>query len=79
MPHAAGVAAAGPARGPPQGEPADQRDSWVGSHMMAAEECGASPAFVEKYGLWLAMTVSAYAPFVDERTGALDWMEESSY
>jgi len=25
------------------------------------------------------MTVSAYAPFVDEETGELDWMEESSY
>lgn len=57
----------------------DQRDTWVGSHMSAAEECGASPAFQEKYGLWLAMLVSAYAPFVDERTGKLDWMEETSY
>lgn len=57
----------------------DQRDSWVGSHMCAAEELGASAAFQEKYGLWLAMSVSAYAPFVDEKTGQLDWMEESSY
>ena len=32
-----------------------------------------------RYGLWLAMLVSAYAPFVDERTGELDWMEESAY
>ena len=57
----------------------DQRDTWVGSHMCAAEECGASKAFQEKYGLWLAMRVSAYAPFVNEETGQLDWMEESSY
>ena len=57
----------------------DQRDTWVGSHMCAAEECGASEAFQQKYGLWLAMLVSAYAPFVDERTGQLDWMEESPY
>ena len=28
----------------------DQRDTWVGSHMCAAEECGASPAFQEKCG-----------------------------
>lgn len=56
-----------------------QRDTWVGSHMCAAEECGASEAFQQKYGLWLAMLVSAYAPFVDEETGKLDWMEESSY
>ena len=45
----------------------------------AAEDCGASEAFQQKYGLWLAMTVSAYAPFLDEETGELDWMEESSY
>ena len=56
-----------------------QRDTWVGSHMCAAEECGASDAFQQKYGLWLAMLVSAYAPFVDEDTGQLDWMEESFY
>ena len=56
-----------------------QRDTWVGSHMLAAEECGASEAFVQKYGLWLAMLVSAYAPFVDEATGNLDWMEETPY
>lgn len=56
-----------------------QRDTWVGSHMCAAEECGASAAFQEKYGKWLAMLVSAYAPFVDESTGQLDWMEESPY
>ena len=41
----------------------DQRDSWVGSHMSAAAECGASEEFQQKYGLWLAMLVSAYAPF----------------
>jgi hypothetical protein len=58
---------------------ADQRDSWVGSHMSAAAECGASEAFQHKYGLWLAMLVSAYAPFVDERTGKLDWMEATPY
>lgn len=57
----------------------DQRDSWVGSHMAAAAECGASEAFQTKYGLWLAMLVSAYAPFVDEKTGKLDWMEETAY
>ena len=27
----------------------DQRDTWVGSHICAAEECGASQAFQEKY------------------------------
>ena len=32
-----------------------------------------------RYGLWLAMLVSAYAPFLDEATGKLDWMEESPY
>ena len=47
--------------------------------MSAAEECGASEAFQKKYGLWLAMTVSAYAPFFDEKTGEVDWMEESTY
>jgi len=57
----------------------DQRDSWVGSHMCAAEECSASEAFQKKCGLWLAMLVSAYAPFVDVATGALDWMEETPY
>ena len=98
----------------------DQRDTWVGSHMCAAEECGASEAFQKKcaaaapdgchakrhdergdgwrdaalalirsciglcvcvlrYGLWLAMLVSAYAPFVEASSGKLDWMEESSY
>ena len=57
----------------------DQRDSWVGSHMCAAEECGASTAFQERYGRWLAMLVSAYAPFVDEASGQLGWMEESQY
>jgi len=56
-----------------------QRDTWVGSHMSAAEECGTSKAFQQKYGLWLAMLVSAYAPFVNEETGRLDWMEESPY
>lgn len=35
--------------------------------------------FQEKLGSWLAMTVSAYAPFVDPTTGQLDWMEESPY
>ena len=56
-----------------------QRDTWVGSIMCAAEECQCSKAFEEKFGLWLAMTVSAYAPFIDEDTGVLDWMEESKY
>jgi hypothetical protein len=55
-------------------------DTWVGSHMCAAEECGASEGFQQKYGLWLAMLVSAYAPFVvDVQTGQLDWMEETPY
>ena len=57
----------------------DQRDTWVGQVMLGAEECGASEPFVKKLGLWLAMTVSAYAPFVDEKTCELDWMEESKY
>ena len=43
------------------------------------EECGASKDFEHRFGLWLAMLVSAYAPFVDEATGELDWMEESRY
>ena len=47
--------------------------------MSAAAECGASETFQHKYGLWLAMTVSAYAPFVDAVTGKLDWMEETPY
>ena len=38
--------------------------------MCAAAECGASPAFVERYVAWLAMLVSAYAPFVDAKTGS---------
>ena len=57
----------------------DQRDSWVGHVMCAAEECGASVEFQEEFGKCLAMTVSAYAPFLDADTGELDWMEESSY
>lgn len=57
----------------------NQRDTWVGGIMCAANDCGASEAFEQKLGLWLAMSVSAYAPFVDEETGELDWMEESSY
>ena len=47
--------------------------------MCAAEDCGTSLEFQEKLGKWLAMTVSAYAPFIDADTGELDWMEESSY
>lgn len=57
----------------------DQRDSWVGHVMIAAEECKCSIEFQNKLGLWLAMTVSGYAPFVDEQTGNLDWMEEQEY
>jgi len=57
----------------------NQRDTWVGNIMCAAEECGTSQAFQERFGLWLAMSVSAYAPFFNEETGQLDWMEESSY
>ena len=56
-----------------------QRDSWVGHAVLASEQCGASAEFQEKLGSWLAMTVSAYAPFVDPTTGQLDWMEESPY
>ena len=40
--------------------------------MCACEDLQTSEAFQEKFGLWLAMTVSAYAPFVDEETGELD-------
>ena len=47
--------------------------------MMAAEEIGASKAFEEKLGLWLAMGTSAYAPFANEETGELDWMEETPH
>ena len=57
----------------------DQRDTWVGNVMLSCEECGTSEAFQHKLGVWLAMLVSAYAPFVDETTGELDWMEESPY
>jgi len=57
----------------------DQRDSWIGHIMCAAEQVGASKAFEEKLGLYLATTVSAYAPFVDEKTGKLDWQEETPY
>ena len=35
--------------------------------------------FQTKLGSWLAMTVSAYAPFYNEETGKLDWMEETPY
>ena len=56
-----------------------QRDSWVGHIMVAAEQCGTSESFQKKFGMWLAMTVSAYAPFLDEETGILDWMEETPY
>ena len=47
--------------------------------MCACEDLETSDAFQEKLGLWLAMTVSAYAPFLDEDSGELDWMEESPY
>ena len=56
-----------------------QRDTWVGQIMCGAEDMGASQVFVESWGRWLAMQVSAYAPFVNEDTGELDWMEESKY
>ena len=56
-----------------------QRDSWVGHIMLAAKECGTSEQFQRNMGLWLAMTVSVYAPFHDEETGNLDWMEETPY
>jgi len=57
----------------------DQRDSWVGHVMCAAEECGTSVAFQEKLGLWLAGAVSQYAGFYDEKTGRMDWMQEPPY
>ena len=57
----------------------DQRDTWVGQILVACELCQTSPEFQKKLGIWLATTVSAYAPFVDSRTGKLDWMEESPY
>ena len=47
--------------------------------MCAAEEMGASEEFQKKLGLKMASVVSAYAPFHDEDTGKLDWMEESPY
>jgi len=56
-----------------------QRDSWVGHIMIGCEQCACSEKFQKKLGLWLAMVVSAYAPFVNEETGVLDWMEESRY
>lgn len=57
----------------------DQRDTWVGNVMCAAEECGTSEAFQTKLGLWLAMQVSVYAPFMKEETHELDWMEETPF
>ena len=57
----------------------NQRDSWVGHICLAAEECETSKEFQTKFGWWLATAVSAYAPFYDEETGELDWMEESPY
>ena len=45
--------------------------------MLGAEECGASAAFVEQLGKWLATLQNQYAPFVCEETGVLDWMDES--
>lgn len=56
-----------------------QRDSWVGHIMCGCEDLGSSQEFQESFGTWLAMTVSAYAPFVDEESGELDWMEEAPY
>ena len=56
-----------------------QRDSWVGHVCLAAEKCGTSEEFQSQFGKWLATAVSAYAPFYDEDSGELDWMEESSY
>ena len=56
-----------------------QRDSWLGHVILAADQCGTSKEFQTKLGSWLAMTVSAYAPFYNEETGKLDWMEETPY
>jgi hypothetical protein len=56
-----------------------QRDTWVGQIMCSAEDLGASKKFVEEWGMWLAMTTSAYAPFFNEDTGELEWMEETPY
>ena len=47
--------------------------------MCGAEDMGASKAFEEKLGQWLATLVSAYAPFYDEDAGRLEWMEETPY
>ena len=57
----------------------NQRDSWVGHVILASEESGTSKEFQTKLGSWLAMTVSAYAPFYDEENNKLDWMEETPY
>ena len=32
-----------------------------------------------EWGKWLAMIVNAFAPFVNEDTGELEWMEETRY
>ena len=47
--------------------------------MCAAAEREATAALQEKLGLWLAMTVSAHAPFFDQATGRLQWMEQRPY
>jgi len=47
----------------------NQRDTWVGNVILSAEEVGASKAFVDKLGTWLARNVSVYAPFYNEETG----------
>ena len=56
----------------------NQRDSWVGHLMLAAEQCGASQEFQKKFGYWVATKVSVYGPFYNEETKELDWMEHNS-
>ena len=51
----------------------DQRDSWLGHVLGAAEECGTSEAFQAKLGCELARTMSLYTPFFDEATGNLEY------
>ena len=52
----------------------NQRDSWVGSVMDSAEQCGCSEEFQKMLGVHLALAVSAYGPFVNEDNGELDYM-----
>ena len=55
----------------------NQRDSWVGHLMLAAEQCGASKELQNKLGYWVATKVSVYGPFYNDETKELDWMEHN--